>query len=75
MLDGAFSTGMVAISIALRAAADLHDDLSETFRGRWMESVMELVPEILDSRQHHLRLPKRSSANEFATKTLLFKQS
>ena len=71
MLDGAFSTGMVAISIALRAAADLRDDLSETFRGRWMDSVMELVPEILDS-DNIIALPKRSSANEFATQTLLF---
>ncbi len=71
MLDGAFSTGMVAISIALRAAADLRNTLSETFRERWIESVMELVPEILDS-DNIIALPKRSTANEFATQTLLF---
>ena len=71
MLDGAFSTGMVAISLALRAAADLRDDLSEAFRSRWTDSVMEIVPEILDS-EKVIALPKRSSANEFATQTLLF---
>ena len=71
MLDGAFSTGMVAISIALRVAADLHDDLSEAFKARWTDSVMELVPEILAS-DNIIALPKRSSANEFATQTQLF---
>ncbi len=71
MLDGAFSTGMVAISIALRSASDLQDDLSKEFRRRWTESTMEIVPELLDS-DSVVALPKRSSSNEFVNQTRLF---
>ena len=71
MLDGAFSTGMVAISLALRAAAELRDDLSEAFKARWFDSVMGLVPKILGSSKI-VALPKRTSSNEFVTQTRLF---
>ena len=71
MLDGAFSTGMVAISLALRATSDLSDDLSEAFKRRWTESAMEVVPKILQS-DNVIALPKRTSTNEFVTQTHLF---
>ncbi len=64
MLDGAFFTGMVAIALALRSAAELRDELSEAFKRRWTESTMELVPKILSS-DKIIAIPKRSSANEF----------
>ena len=64
MLDGTFFTGMVAISLALRTAADLRDELSEAFKRRWTESAMKLIPEILNS-DKIVAIPKRSSANEF----------
>lgn len=71
MLDGTFFTGMVAISLALRTSKYLRDELSEAFKARWNESAMNLVPEILDSNSI-IAIPKRSSANEFATQTRLF---
>ncbi len=64
LLDGTFFTGMVAISLALRTAGDLRDELSEAFKRRWTDSTMELVPEILTS-DNIIAVPKRSSANEF----------
>lgn len=64
MLDGTFFTGMVAISLALRTATDLRDELSEAFKRRWTESAMKLVPEILNS-DKIVAIPKRSSTNEF----------
>ena len=72
MLDGAFFTGMVAISIALRAAGDSRDELSKAFDRRWTASAMEAVPEILDS-DNVIAVPKRSPANEFVRQTKLFK--
>ena len=71
MLDGTYFTGLVAISLALRTTKYLRDELSEAFKSRWNESAMELVPEILES-DNIIALPKRSSANEFATQTRLF---
>ena len=71
MLDGAFSTGMVAISLALRSSAELRDDLSEAFKHRWTEFAMDAVPEILAS-DNIIALPKRSASNEFVTQTQLF---
>ena len=69
LLDGTFFTGMVAISLALRSAGDLRDELSEAFKERWTESAMELVPEILTS-DNIIAVPKRSSANEFVRTNL-----
>ena len=71
MLDGTFFTGMVAISLALRSASDLRDELSQAFKRQWTESAMELVPEILNS-DNIIAVPKRSSANEFVRQTNLF---
>ena len=71
MMDGTFFTGMVAISLALRAAKSLRDELSDSFNRRWTDSVMELVPEILDS-DNVVAIPKRTSANEFRDLTNLF---
>ena len=71
MLDGAFSTGMVAISIAWQSSKDLKDTLSEVFKCRWTESTMGIVPELLDS-DNVISVPKRSSLNEFVTQTKLF---
>ena len=71
MLDGTFFSGMVAISLALRSAGDLRDDLSEAFKHRWTETAMELVPKILDS-DNIIAIPKRSAANEFVRQTKLF---
>ncbi len=71
MLDGTFFTGMVAISIALRTAGDLRDELSEAFKRRWTDSTMQLIPEILVS-DNVIAVPKRSSANEFMGQTNLF---
>ena len=71
MLDGTFFTGMVAISLALRTAGDLRDELSEAFKQRWTESAIELIPEILES-DNITAIPKRSSANEFVGQTRLF---
>ncbi len=71
MLDGTFFTGMVAISLALRAAKSLRDELSDAFNRRWTDSVMELVPEILVA-DNVVAVPKRTSANEFRDRTKLF---
>ena len=71
MLDGTFFSGMVAISLALRSAGDLRDDLSEAFKRRWTDTAMELVPKILDS-DNIIAIPKRSAANEFVRQTKLF---
>ena len=64
LLDGTFFTGMVAISLALRTAGELRDELSEAFKERWTDSAMEVVPEILTA-DNIIAVPKRSSANEF----------
>ena len=72
LLDGAFFTGMVAISIALRAAGDSRDELSKAFDRRWTASTMEAVPKILDS-DNVIAVPKRSPTNEFVRQTKLFK--
>ena len=71
MLDGAFFSGMVAISLALRTTKYLRDELSEAFKSRWNDSVMVLVPKILDS-NNIVAIPKRSAANEFMGQTGLF---
>ncbi len=69
MLDGAFSSGMVAISIGLKSM-DYDHDLSSALRKRWMGRAREIVPGLLNS-DRVLALPKRSSSNEFATQTAL----
>ncbi len=71
MLDGAFSSGMVAISLALRSSSDLRDDLSQAFKRRWVESTMDAVPGLLSS-DSVVAMPKRSSSNEFVTQSQLF---
>ncbi len=70
MLDGAFSTGMVAISIGLKSIG-LQNDLSNALRNRWFNSVREMLPEILVT-DRLVALPKRNSSNEFVTQTMLF---
>ena len=71
MLDGAFSTGLIAISKALISAQNHYDELYNDFFDRWAPSTMLRVPEIMTS-DRVIALPKRSSANEFATQTRLF---
>ena len=71
MLDGAFSTGLIAISKALISAQNHYDELYNDFFDRWAPSTMLRVPEIMTS-DRVVALPKRSSANEFATQTRLF---
>ena len=71
LLDGAFSTGMVAISLALRSASDLRDSLSDSFNRRWTDSVIDIVPELLVS-DRVIAIPKRTSSNEFMSQTRLF---
>ncbi len=71
MLDGAFSTGMVAISLALRSASDLNDELSRKFKCRWTERTMDAVPQILAA-DNVIALPKRTNSNEFVTQSRLF---
>ena len=71
MLDGAFSTGLIAISKALEADESYDDTLYKDFFDRWTTKTIHSVGEIMTS-NHVLALPKRSSANEFA-RTRLFK--
>ena len=71
MLDGAFSTGLIAISKALVSAQNHYDELYNDFFDRWAPSTMLRVPEIMTS-DHVVALPKRSSSNEFVTQTRLF---
>lgn len=71
MLDGAFSSGMVAISIGLKSATQRTDNLSDALIKRWSESVVSIIPQIMQSNSI-VALPKRSSANEFMTQTPLF---
>lgn len=72
MLDGALSTGMLGISMGLRSAAQGSDDLSRALLERWVEKTREIVPQVLKS-ENVVAIPKRSSANEFATQTRLLK--
>ena len=71
MLDGAFSTGLIAISKALVSAQSDYDDLYNDFFDRWAPRTMQIVPEIMTSNRV-IALPKRSSANEFRDQTRLF---
>ena len=71
MLDGAFSTGMIAISKALISAQDRYDELYNDFFDRWAPKTMQSVRELMTSNRV-IALPKRSSANEFSTQTRLF---
>ena len=71
MLDGAFSTGLIAISKALISAQSHYDELYNDFFDRWTLKTMQIIPEIMTSNRV-IALPKRSSANEFATQTRLF---
>ena len=71
MLDGAFSTGLIAISKALVSAQNHNDALISDFFDRWTQKTMSNLPEIIVS-DRVIALPKRSSANEFATQTRLF---
>ena len=70
MLDGAFSTGLIAISKALISARNHYDRLNNDFFDRWTTKTMRSVREIMTSNRV-IALPKRSSANEF-TRTHLF---
>ena len=71
MLDGAFSTGLIAVSKALVSAQSHYDELYNDFFDRWTLRTMQIVPEIMTSNRV-VALPKRSSANEFASQTRLF---
>ena len=71
MLDGAFSSGVIAISKALTSALNLNDDLSNSLYDRWTSSTAQNVSRILTT-DRIIALPKRSWANEFATQTRLF---
>ena len=71
MLDGAFSTGLIAISKALISAKNHYDELHNDFFDRWAPNTMRSVPEIMSSNRV-IAMPKRSSANEFASQTRLF---
>ncbi len=71
MLDGAFSTGMVAISLGLKSADAEYDDLSNALKRRWVEESKGAISDILSS-DRMIALPKRTSGNEFATQTRLF---
>ena len=71
MLDGAFSTGLIAISKALTSAQNHYDELHNDFFDRWAPNTMRSVIQIMTS-DRVIALPKRSSANEFATQTRLF---
>lgn len=71
MLDGAFSTGLIAISKALISAQNHYNDLHNDFFDRWTSGTMPSVLGIMTSNSV-VALPKRSSSNEFATQTRLF---
>ncbi len=71
MLDGAFSTGLIAISKALISAQNHYDPLYNDFFDRWTSTTMRSVPEIMRSDQI-IALPKRSSVNEFVSQSCLF---
>ncbi len=71
MLDGAFSTGLIAISKALISAQNYYDDLSNEFFERWTTNTMRRVIAVMAS-DHVIAIPKRPSANEFATQSRLF---
>ena len=71
MLDGAFSTGLIAISKALEADESHDDTLYKDFFDRWTTKTIHSVGEIMTSNRV-VALPKRSSANEFV-RTRLFK--
>ena len=71
MLDGAFSTGLIAISKALTSAQNHYDELHNDFFDRWAPNTMRSVIQIMTS-DRVIALPKRSSSNEFATQTRLF---
>lgn len=71
MLDGAFSTGLIAISKALISAESHYHELYNDFFDRWTRNTMRSVPEIMTS-DRVIALPKRSSANEFRDQTRLF---
>ena len=71
MLDGAFSTGLIAISKALISTQNHYNDLHNDFLDRWTSGTMRSILEIMTS-DRVIALPKRSSSNEFATQTRLF---
>ncbi len=71
MLDGAFSTGLIAISKALVSAQSHYDELYNDFFDRWTSNTMRSVQKIMTSNRV-IALPKRSSANEFRDQTRLF---
>ena len=71
MLDGAFSTGLIAISKALEVDESHDDTLYKDFFDHWTTKTIYSVGEIMTS-DRVVALPKRSSANEFA-RTRLFK--
>ncbi len=70
ILDGAFSTGLTAISKALLSTQNNYGELYNDFFDRWIMT-MGIVPKILTS-DHVIAVPKRSSANEFVAQTKLF---
>ncbi len=65
MLDGAFSTGMIGISLGLKSAVQGRDELSQALFNRWIDHTRETVPRILTS-SSIVALPKWSPTNEFA---------
>ena len=71
MLDGAFSTGLIAISKALDSIENHNDELRNDFFDRWTQNTMRSILEIMTSNRV-IALPKRSSANEFRDQTRLF---
>lgn len=74
MLDGAFSTGLIAISKALISGQNHFDALGNDFFERWTTKTAATVPELMSS-DRVVALPKRSSANEFTSQTRLFDNS
>ena len=71
MLDGAFSTGSIAISKALTASQNRVDDLTEDLFDRWTNQTARTIAKLMTS-DRVIAVPKRSSANEFTFQTRLF---
>ncbi len=71
LLDGAFSTGLIAISKALISTQNHFGEPYNDFFDRWTSETMQSVREIMTS-DRVVALPKRSSANEFRDQTNLF---
>ena len=71
MLDGAFSSGLIAVSKALISAQNYDGELYNDFFDRWTTKAAPAVPELMTSK-HVIALPKRSSVNEFVSQSRLF---